>query len=101
MGLQLQVTDWALLQEVLGYTLDTQKAAISMPPRNIRELQELLEEWPRGEAHVDGTGSSRVGRKTAPRGVRDQAREIGRAAASAAEQATSEWAGETGEEGGE
>ena len=47
------VTDWAPQQEVLGFNLDTEKMTISLPPRNIRELQELLDEWP--EARLTAT----------------------------------------------
>ena len=51
-----------------------------------------------GEMHGDSTGGARIGRETIPRGVCDQAGEVFRAAASAAERAASEWARE--KEGG-
>ena len=43
-----KVTDWAPQQEVLGFDLDTEKMTISLPARKVRELRELLEEWPTG-----------------------------------------------------
>ena len=41
-----KVTDWAPQLELLGFNLDMEKLTTSLPPRNIRELQELLEEGP-------------------------------------------------------
>ena len=35
-------------QEVLGFDLDTEKKARSLPIKKVRELWELLEEWPTG-----------------------------------------------------
>ena len=43
-----KVTDWAPQQEVLGFDLDTEKKARSLPIKKVRELWELLEEWPTG-----------------------------------------------------
>ena len=43
-----KVTDWAPQPEVLGFNLDRNKMKISLPPRNVRELKELREEWLEG-----------------------------------------------------
>ena len=42
------VTDGAPQQDVLGYDMDAAKMTVSPPANKIRELQELMEEWPAG-----------------------------------------------------
>ena len=41
-----KVTHWAPKQEVLGFMLDTEAMAISLPLRKLGDLQERWEEWP-------------------------------------------------------
>ena len=45
-----KVTDSAPQQEVLGFDLDRDKMTISLPVRKVKELRELLEEWPAGRS---------------------------------------------------
>ena len=40
-----KVTYWAPPQEVLGFDLDTERMAISLPGRNIDKVREALKDW--------------------------------------------------------
>ena len=41
-----KVADWAPRKEVLGFDLDTERMAISLPGRKNNEQREMLQEWP-------------------------------------------------------
>ena len=40
------MADWAPRKEVLGFDLDTERMAISLPGRKNNEQREMLQEWP-------------------------------------------------------
>ena len=92
------VTDWAPRQEVLGFDSDTERMTISLPGRKIKELREMLQEW------LEERSKATVREVLVLAGKMHHVayvitRAVFCAAASAAEQATSEWAGEKGEGG--
>lgn len=85
--------DWIRGREVLVFDVDTEIMTISLPDRKISELWEMLEDWP-GERNKATVRELLVlNRKTTPRSVRNQIREVLGAAASSAVQAESEEAG--------
>lgn len=41
-----KLTNWTVAQEILGFVIDTQNMRISVPPRKIDEIRDLLRKWP-------------------------------------------------------